>query len=310
MATAISERIPGPRRLTLARTAIRHNESHLKTQHANIINLMPAFDVGGGQRAPCVHVCIHDENHRNIPLFLDFPDRNGRIRQVKVHVISKFGPIEPQAGNGDMLFNPIRPALIGTLGCIVQSTSSGVCALTCNHVMTGKAFQNSATPGQIADERLGGASVPLGPWISGKMNTSIDVAVIGVTNAASVKPNGLASTTPITVQDADCGVTQVSLQGAVSHQRAGFIIHKGQSMPVNYAGQQVTLTGLVTLSAGNSVSNFSPVTQDGDSGALVFDAAKRQPIGLVLGANLQFTYVMPIGSILSAFAPLGLNIIL
>jgi hypothetical protein len=102
----------------------------------------------------------------------------------------------------------------------------------------------------------------------------------------------------------------VSLQGAVSHQKTAFIIHKGQSMPVNYSPAPVTLNGLITLSASNIASNFSPVTQDGDSGALVFHAVKKQPIGMVLGANGQFTFVMPIDAVISAFSTLGLTITL
>jgi hypothetical protein len=296
--------------LTPARSAIRHNESILKAKYPNIVHLMPAFDQEDHQRIPCVHVCVHDRDHANIPRFLEFPHRNGSTRRVKVQVIPDFGPIQPQAARGDMLFNTITPGLIGTVGCIVQNTSSQFFAITCNHVMTGKKFQNAASPGQKADERRGATVIPLGPWVAGKMNTTIDAAVIGVANSASVMPNGLASTVTYTVKDADCGVTRVTLKGAVSLAQTAFVIHKGQSMPVAYSNQQVTLNGLITLSASNIATNFSPVTRDGDSGALVSHADNKQPVGIVLGANGQFTFVMPIDSVISAFEKLGLSIIL
>ena len=297
-------------RLTPARSAIRHNESTLKATYPNIVHLMPAFHLDGDQRTPCVHVCLHDRQQTNIPQFLEFPHRNGSTRRVKVQVITDFGPIQPQAGRGDMLFNTVTPGLVGTVGCIVQNTSSQFFALTCNHVMTGKKFQNAASPGQKADERRGASVTPLGPWLAGKMNTTIDAALIGVANSASVTPNGLASTSTYTIKDADCGVAQMTLKGAISLDQTAFVIHKGQSMPVAYSNQQVTVNGLITLSASNIATNFSPVTRDGDSGALVFHAEKKQPVGIVLGANGQFTFVMPIDSIVSAFESLGISMIL
>jgi hypothetical protein len=78
-------------------------------------------------------------------------------------------------------------------------------------------------------------------------------------------------------------------------------------MSVDYKNETVEIEGLITLSSDPNF--FSPISKEGDSGALVYTAIQRQPIGIVLGANSQFTYVIPIGAVFSAFPNLNLFII-
>ena len=89
--------------------------------------------------------------------------------------------------------------------------------------------------------------------------------------------------------------------GAVSNTRTGFIIHINQPMTVNYSNQQVNVTGLITLSSSKNVFDFSPISVEGDSGALVFHAETEQPIGMILGGNTQFSFAMPFGTLINAF---------
>jgi hypothetical protein len=298
-----------PTGLATARIAISHNYNRLSNQFPNIRGMMEAFHKGARAMIPCVDICLHDDNSRPIPSFLSYRKPDGRMGRVKVRVLPTFRNVQPQAGRGEMVFNSNISGMPGTLGCTLTGTDAGIFyALTCNHVLTGKTFIDPGNIGEETQENLAGTIVDLGPWVAGKMDTSVDAAIIRISNGAAGS-NGLLSADPCVLQDSDCGVTQVEMTGAFSRTQTGFVIHINQSMDVDYLNQQVTIGGLITLSADTNPGNFSPITVEGDSGALVYHASLRQPIGIVLGANDQFTFAMPIQTVLGAFPELSLTIL-
>jgi hypothetical protein len=308
---SISQRkkgFPHPK-LTAARAAIRRNRSSLQRLSPNVVHMMAAFFEEDGERIPCVHVCLKDGDDRNIPSYLHCRLRDGSTRQVKVHIISNFGNITPHAGLGETVFNSNTTGTPGTITCIVKNPDASVLfALTCNHVLTGKNFVDAGDPSQLIQENLLGSTVDIGPWSNGRMNTTVDVALAQVSDPTTATPYSLKNKTPFVPKDADCGVTAVKMQGAVSDLKTGFIIHIDQPMAVNYLNQKVTVTGLITISSSKNVFDFSPISVEGDSGALVYHAATEQPIGMILGGNTQFSFAMPFGAIINAFPPLSLSI--
>lgn len=299
-----------PTGLASAKMAITSNSSSLLRQFPNITKMIAAFDIEDQNRVPCVDICLKDSDSKSVPPFLTYQKPDGTTGTIKVRVIPNFSGVNPQAGRGDQVFNANTPAFVGTVACILGgSDPSTMYALTCNHVLTGKNFADPGNLGQEAQENLQGDVTDLGPWIAGKMSNTVDAAVIQITDTSTINPNNLNATDPYFVGESDCSLTTVELQGGMSDLKSGIIIHVNQSMPVNYLNQQVTVDGLITVSATNNPNDFSPVTVEGDSGSLVYHASLRKPIGMVLGANDQFTYIMPINSVIKAFPSLGLSIL-
>jgi hypothetical protein len=177
---------------------------------------------------------------------------------------------------------------------------SSLYLLTCNHVLTGGNFEDPGTLGSMVLEKLFGKFGSVGIWQFGKMDAKVDVALIAVEQAEQVSPNDIAAGV-YPVGEADCGKTEVELVGALSLTQRAFIIHINQPISMDYDNKTVDLNGLITISGNLNPFNFSPVTQKGDSGALVYHAANRQPIGIVLGANERLTYVIPMKSVFDAF---------
>jgi hypothetical protein len=295
--------------LATAHLAIQDNSQTLTGHFSNISKLLPCFDEENGTRIPCVDICLDDQNTAQIPGFLPFTNGDGSVGSVKVRLIKDFKPVRPQAGTGDVVFNQNTPAVPGTLGCLVTGKDPNVVfALTCNHVLTGRQFQNPGSLGDETQENLGAGPIDLGAWTAGVMDKTVDAALITLTDPTNGQPNGLASGSELTLQESDAG-TPVTINSSVSPQKTGFVIHVNKPFTVNYDNQSVDMQGLISISSTTNAGAFSRITMDGDSGSLVFHTEKQQPIGIVLGANDQFTYVIPMAAIKAAFKDFQLTIL-
>jgi hypothetical protein len=301
------ERHYQPAGLDIARLAIAQNDERLRGKYANIYLLLPAFYIQHGRREPCVDICIRDGNGGSLPhhLAIEFPDH--REGSVRTRVIPNFKNAKPHTGRGATIVNDQSTDYMGTLGCVVTDSSSSSYALTCNHVLTDGSFESPGSIGDQADELAGGGTQRIGAWAAGIMNGQVDAALIKLDAGVPVQPNGL-STTVYPASDNDSGVTGVALTGALSGQVAGYIIHVNQPFDIDYTNQSVNMTGLISLSRDVHSNNFTTLTQEGDSGSAVYHAVNKQLVGIVVGGNAQFTFVIPMQQVLSSFPGYSLSI--
>ncbi len=298
-----------PSGLTTAQLAIQNNHADLLFHYNNINKLMPAFQYEGNTRTPCIDICLTDNDTKRIPLFLNYENPDGTTASLKTRIIQNFQHVKPQVGRGQFIVNDNTPLDFGTIGCVlVGKNPTDLYVLTCNHVLTAGKFINPGSLGDQTDEILDGNSIPIGKWVAGKMNNQVDAAIVSISDPSTVASNGLDSVVIYPLKENDQGVTQVELIGAVSSQQRAFIIHLNQPMQVDYDNSTVEIDGLFTLSAGNDPNNFSPVTKKGDSGSMIFSSVTKQPVGIVLGANLQFTFGIPMSIVLAAFPNLSLSV--
>ena len=299
-----------PAGIDMAHLAIQNNHGNLLMQYPNINKLMPAYHVTDEDRQPCVDICLSDDCHTHMPLFLNYQNPDGTAGSIKTRIIRDFQHVQPQAGRGEMIINTNSPAAFGTIACILKGKiTNELYALTCNHVLTAGRFASPGNLGEEADELLVNSNVLIGKWVAGKMDNRVDVALVSLDDPGSAEPNDLSSSAVYHLEEKDQGVVRVELIGAVSGFQRAFVIHINQLMHVDYEDKTVELAGLFTLSAGTNPHNFSPVTQKGDSGALICHSVTRQPIGIVLGGNRQFTFGIPMSSVLGAFPELALTIL-
>jgi hypothetical protein len=289
-----------------AQLAINDNEEKLKNAYPNIVKLIPSYCLEGSNRIPCVDICISDNAKQKIPSFLNYVNTNGLSSQIKTRVITNFENVKPQLGRGDFIANISTPMYLGSVGCIVSDGSNKLYVLTSNHVMTNNYFIDPGDLGSKAVELKYGNYLNIGTWSYGKMDNTVDAALITIEHT-NTDSNDLNNLIYDVTDEADSSLTIVEFKGAKSHTKLGYVIHVNQHIDVDYRNKTVELNGLITISADTNV--FSPISQEGDSGALVYTQDQKQPIGIVLGANSQFTYVIPIRTVLKAFSDLNLTII-
>lgn len=261
----------------------------------------------GNNREHCVDICISDENLNDLPPFLNFTTHGGIEFKVRTRIIKNFKNAAPQAAIGGFIGNINTPAYLGTVCCtLLSATNPGnTYLLTCNHVMTGGSVEN---PGSTGDHAISSDGADIGTWQHGKMDNTMDAAIIAVDPATATTPNN--TSLPVYIANSgDCSVTMVTIMGAVTPSAQAYIIHINQPMDVDYDdGNTLSIAGLITLSTTTNPGNFTPATQKGDSGALVCHSNTNQPIAMVIGANDQFTYAVPLAAVFAAFNDLQLSI--
>ena len=293
-----------------AQMALDANKENLLKKYPAIKKLIASFYSDGKKRLPCVDICISGNVKDTYPDYLEYRQDDGKLMQVKTRVIPNYGNIKPQVGRGHFIANDNTRAFLGTACCILEGDDSDRrYLLTCNHVMTAGKFEDTSRPIQKAVRFFSGNEFDeVGTWEFGKMDETVDAAIIDIEKTERIEPNDI-DTTIYAVTEDDCSQTEVELKGAFSKTQRAFIIHIDQPIDVDYRNETVTMTGLITLSVGIDHFNFTPPTRKGDSGALVYHVQTRQPIGMVIGANAQFTFVAPITTVLNAFPDLKLKLL-
>src|ERR1700744_3156237 len=232
-----------------AQLAIDANESILIKNFQNIVKIYPSFVIDGDSKIQCVDICISDTNINGLPLSLIYNTDEGISFSVITRFITNFKNAKPQVGKGGFIANANSQGYLGTVGCILSSASNigQLYLLTCNHVMTGGDF---ASPGNIGDpvKKLDfGVYTNIGTWLNGKMDNTMDVAIIGIDPTEPTDTNNVSL--PIySVTEKDCSITQVELVGAVSNTQQAYIIHINQPINVDYDNRTIEVDGLITLS--------------------------------------------------------------
>jgi len=290
--------------------AITANREKLMQDNPNIKKITPSYYREGNNRLPCVDIFTSENTKGALPDFLEYKDADGATVGVKTRVIINYGNVKPQVGRGHSIANDNTRAFTGTACCILEGDDPDRrYLLSCNHVMTAGRFEDGAKPNQNAVRLFFGDEFDeVGAWTFGKMNQTVDAAIIDIEKTERIEPNDIDSTIYNVTED-DCSQTEVELKGGISNTRRAFIIHIDQAVDIDYKNETISMNGLITLSTTLDHFNFTPVTRKGDSGALVYHANTRQPIGMVIGANTQFTFVTPIMTVLNAFPDLNLKLL-
>lgn len=290
-----------------AQLAINQNKNELLREHSNIKMLIASLCFEDNIRVPCVDICIADNNQQGLPSFLSYKNAEGLRGQVKTRIIPNFNNAKPTVGRGEFVSNIHSSTFMGTVCCIVNSSSDEIFALTCNHVLTGGDFADPGNLGDTVVEFSFGNFRTIGNWQQGKMNNEVDAALISIDPLEIITSNDV-NTVVYEITEDDCSKTEVELVGALSNTQRAFVIHENQSIPVDYNNQTLDMENLVSISTTLNHFNFTAPTQHADSGALVYHATTRQPIGMVVGANEQFSFIIPINSVLRAFDDVTLTI--
>ena len=293
-----------------AQLAIEANRQILMKEHPDIKELAASYYFDGTRRMPCVDIFIAGQARGSLPGFLEYKETDGSIVRVTTRVITNYRNVKPQVGRGNFIANDNTRAFLGTACCILEGDDPDHrYLLTCNHVMTAGRFEDSNKADQKAVRFFSGDEFDdVGTWEFGRMNDFVDAAIIDIEKTERIEPNDVDPTIYNVTED-DCSQTVVELKGAFSKTQRAFIIHLDQSIGIDYKNETITMKGLITLSANLDHFNFTPVTRKGDSGALVYHADNRQPVGMVIGANEQFTFVTPIITIFNAFPDLNLKLL-
>ncbi|MCC6459583.1 MAG: hypothetical protein IT260_03865 [Saprospiraceae bacterium] len=280
------------------RLAIQQNEAWLRRDNPNIRIITPGYELIDGAYAHCAVIYLIDDNRKNLPPSLPL---TGSKTPVRIKVIDKLGKIQAQGQPGKRVLDK-KARTFGTYGCLVERPEAGAhYVLTCAHVVTDRHCQFDEPAVKTRkytiepDVQAPAAEIALGD--------GFDCVLLGPVSPQD-QENTLyrsMSLLPERILTETDAANQISVSLRLNRHNGireytGRLVQHAATQPVEveYDDGLLSFSEMIVV---ESVSAIGPLTQSGDSGAVLYDA-EGHALGLVVGADNTFTYALPIKLVL------------
>jgi len=286
----------------LVRLAIEQNSAVLKIKFPNIQFLNDSIQVVDGERKDRLGIYISDDNSDGLPDRVPVKLPGGKTCNVATEIISGVGIATVSGGLTGSLANSDLFGYAGSGCCILHDANAQNYLLTNCHVMTDGYLRtpiyNTDQPDVTYDD------VKMGQWYYGNMTPMGDLALVKISDIDSFtdnyQPEKFAAVTRTIVKD-DWQSLVVTARGNKCQTRPAYIIEVVTSqLTVKYKDSK-TITFNSAILIGDSPSkNCKPVTREGDSGGVIYDA-QMQVVGIITAVGDKYTYAIPITEFLSTY---------
>ncbi|WP_448701833.1 hypothetical protein ACFGVR_06220 [Mucilaginibacter sp. AW1-3] len=273
----------------------------------NIRGLMHGKMLQNGQLIDCITVHLKDGQKAGYPgsVTANIGQPNPVVVYVDYITDVDVPKVSGSAQNGGPIANSATAGFKGTICCRVQKNGDNkYYMLTCSHVMTNGSKHNYG--GQLQTTH---SASPLGTWTWAMRTDDIDAALIALqpSDHFSYHISALQNKKPRLLTSADILTTNIFMAGRDDKDHLklmpGKVTTYSSVFPIGigYAEGEYPINGLIVLSnivkTGDSIT-YKTLSVPGDSGALIYDD-QNTPLGMVIAGNSQFTYAIPLNTILS-----------
>jgi hypothetical protein len=268
----------------------------------NVREVVMGTKIENNSITSCATIHLKDNDRSNIPnhLFVALP--SGKPIKIDVDIIDNVETPKAAFAYGIEHFN--FKDYIGTTGCVLSSEEGKQYYLTCSHVVSNgsgkfnlKWMNENTTDSKknIIKNITNAPGEEIGEVRFAKRNDFFDIALIEAKAAVSDK-RFASKSRRITKKDILDG-KNVTMEGFKSKTQKGQVAHIGYSTQIDYKGELYTLTNLIAIGRrkGNS---WESISQPGDSGSIIYDEQNKIVLGMIIAGNSQFSYAIPMQSIL------------
>ena len=285
----------------LAKKCLEQNKSKIEAL-AGIEDYFVGLSSVPGSRKPVIILHSSLASGGAYPTVYQGKLESGKIFTVSVETLYGFEMPVIHLESGDSLCSSNFADRPGTACCNV--TKNGVkYILTCAHVLTGGAptivpdNENGWITNPIPDDTLSEENNfhPVGSWSFGLISNELDVALVqtelDIESAVNIK-----NTPP--VYELGLNGKEVFVNGKMNRVKGFVSGFSEKGIGFQYNGDTVVLKNLILLSKNRLALTTGLLTEGGDSGAMVYLLNDKTALGMVVGGNSHFTYIMPMASIL------------
>lgn len=285
----------------LARLCLEQNKARIEAL-PNLATYFVGMSCNPAKRKAVIILHSTVAQSAGYPTFLHGRLDSGKMFTVETEVVYNFDTPTIHLNAGDSINHINHAQSPGTICCnVVRDNRTFL--LTCGHVMTGglAAPTQATTNGwinsvaledtQCADMGYG----PVGDWCYVLINDEVDIALSLTTETVNPVVNVLVPPADYTPT---LDGTEVFVNGKVNKTRAFVRGFMETDLAFQYNGSSHKLRNLILISK-NKIGNPLTVTQGGDSGAMVYVTKNKIALGMVVGGNRQYTFLMPLSKILS-----------
>ena len=294
--TAIGKEQISISKIAIAQIAKVQNEEKLHEQFPSIDFISDTLK----DEESCITIYLKDSNTTGIPAFVNAQINESTSIKVKTEIVTNVGEGKPHIAQ---LTNDIAdkntPQFLGSLCCMVVSTinSNLKGVLSSGHIFTEGKFIDFAgfvNSNQAHDTLSNGNSI--GELYFQQMLPHQDIAVVKLNNTTSIDTQLLKFSEGfynVSQTDLNSPTKNVTILSKGNNQRDAFILDVNVSMPLYYVGTQKIMRNIILIGSDIDKNKSSTVSLGGDSGSCVYHKNSRKIIGMLLGGNDKFSFVLP-----------------
>lgn len=290
--------------IEISRLAVIQNRDELLARYSNIESVSDTLKDGRS----CVTIYLKDNQAQSVPNELPVTLRNGSIIKVQTEIVPDAGGGIPHIGQtADELSDSNSPGYYGSICCIVDSLTNpdfrGV--VTSGHVFTYGDFYDYGGvlgPHQKRNVLINGH--PTARLFLQQMKFNQDIAILELIDKENLQKNytsfskGFYDISEVDVNPVNPNITVLSRQ---DNRRDGFILDYNVSFEVKYVKTSRYMRNIILIGSTNDRTTSQPLSVGGDSGSCVFHKESGKLIGMLLGGNKKFSFVLPLQQTLSDF---------
>ncbi|MFN8354704.1 MAG: hypothetical protein U0Y10_09670 [Spirosomataceae bacterium] len=286
----------GISQIAIAQIAKVQNEEKLHEQFSSIEFVSDTLKDG----VSCLTIYIKDNNIAGIPSYVTAQINETTLIKVKTEIVTNIGEGKPHfAQLTNNIANSNTSQLLGSICGLVESTINpnlkGV--LTSGHIFTqGKFidFDGFVDSEQAHDTLSNGNSI--GELYFQQMIPNQDIAVVKLNNTTAISTQlkkFSAGFYNVSQSDLNLSTKNVTILSKENNQRDAFIIDMNVSMRLHYDVTQKIMRNIILIGSDTDKNKSTTVSTSGDSGSCVYHKDSGKMIGMLLGGNDKFSFVLP-----------------
>jgi hypothetical protein len=286
----------------VAKLAVLQNEKILKAEFPNIMSVSDSVDDLSLSDSHVVTLYLKDNKVEGIPhkLKVRMPDKSFRVIRTEVVAAIGEGGVHYLQDETSLANAPTKDYQ-GSFCCIVHSKVkprfSGL--VTAAHIYTlgryteeeNGFFDLSEANNVLLDGRKSGK------WFYKLLTYNQDLAIVQIDPEVIVPENyRLFENHYYTIRDSDVKAKEpnVTIVSKVSKTRNAFVLDFGIGLYVRYYNGLFYKKNIILIGTTNQRDDSKPVSVKGDSGGCVYKRDTNLLIGIILGGDDKFTYVLPV----------------
>jgi hypothetical protein len=288
----------------IARLAVLLHGERLFARHPNIACISDTVKHAGEY---VVAIYLKDHDTKALPTELTVPLPDGSETVIKTEIVAGMGEARLQLGQSTTKISDSGAVeYYGSMCCLVESiTVPGfIGAVTSGHVMTHGAFSDYG--GVLAGEQQRSALIdgqPDANWYFQKMRYNQDLAIARIYGENLIGNDYISFAAGYyDIEDKDISTPEpnITIASRNNNVRDAFILDYNVSLEINY-NMPVLMRNLIFIGTVDNRNESQSISQVGDSGSCVYHKETNKLIGMLLGGNDKFSFVLPLRETLESF---------
>jgi hypothetical protein len=295
--------VPPPREKVLtqaeiAKLAIKQNQGSLKQRFSNIASISDAVHDLKGTSTHVVVIYLKDDNSTGLPDKLEVKLPSGKTETIPTEIIKDLGEAKIYGGESIAISASTSKDYKGSICCMVSSTTDknfrGI--VTAGHIYTaGNSINYHGVLNTIEQTDTLINDEIKGKWFFQVMNNIQDLAIVRLNSGVSIDNFKSFSSGYYIIGDEDVrtGVQNVTIKTSKKEVGA-YLIDYNVSLDITYKDKVESMDNIILIGSSNNRNESKTLSEGGDSGSCVYETKTGKLIGLLLGGNLKYSFVLPI----------------